>query len=778
MAVRPKRQELMEHVASKSEVKNYRIQSSGNADKPDNAGLLGEGGSAVVFRVDQQLHEDVYVTRAMKFFYYRDDIAEFTQHQFAGPVSEQDFIAEVVNLANVSHENLVRVVDAGVLKFKGLSVPFLVSQYVDGPTLRNLIEGKSPSAQHNIQKIRDALGNPSDFFQFIIQLAAAACYLHSLELAHCDIAPKNIFIECSNTIRPVLGDLGIAKSLKRTDDSEVFIAGSKSYAPPSVQALLNKRVPYSTFRELQPHWDLFGFCKSVLELLDAFPEFNKSSWKSPLEAALKQAMEGTKYVSLSEIKHRIEFLQPIHREVALVEELSSAVSGKARKLMPIAPLLLTSRTRRLTEHPSLLRLAQVPQLTVAENVFPGAKHTRYEHSLGVMETTRRYLLALLDQPEFLGHLSKSQIETCLLCGLFWNITRFPFSNLIHEIKGRHQELFSSFSRKEILPQVLSIADRRGRTIFDLVSDLFPAVSTDSVKRILLGHRRDFEEEDLLIYSFFNSSLDTRVLDFVRRDSLHLGITSSEAVSLDDLLPHLTIYAHRLALKATGVTVAEQVISLRYWLFNRIYWSRPNRSYVAMLRHMLLELAEETDSSFLIDLRGQVLNCTEDQVRSFLLEKASTSSHGKLVDLANLLRGTEHRLFPIAFDVCPRDNEDMANACRIIGGMDHSQLKAVGFDLRQHLGKTLNNIENKVAVLVDVPDEPGDSKLGEDIHVIADRGVVTNLKKFSGIVGGVNHSFNESLRRLRVFVHPDAYPKEKQARITIQEAIRDYLLQLH
>ena len=39
-------------------------------------------------------------------------------------------------------------------------------------------------------------------------------------------------------------------------------------------------------------------------------------------------------------------------------------------------------------------------------------------------------------------------------------------------------------------------------------------------------------EDHVIFSFLNSSLDARVIDFVRRDSLHIGINEGSAVDLD------------------------------------------------------------------------------------------------------------------------------------------------------------------------------------------------------------------------------------------------------
>jgi hypothetical protein len=95
-------------------IKNYRMLSRpGTTDTDGYAEPLGSGGSGVVFLAEQILHENVTIKRAIKFFRFRDDIAE---SDFAGntPVSEDTFLQEVINISNFSHENLTKVTDAGV----------------------------------------------------------------------------------------------------------------------------------------------------------------------------------------------------------------------------------------------------------------------------------------------------------------------------------------------------------------------------------------------------------------------------------------------------------------------------------------------------------------------------------------------------------------------------------------------------------------------------------------------------------------------------------------
>lgn len=540
-------------------VEGYVISPTNSTNSDDVITPLGEGGSGVVFLADQVLHKEISIKRAIKFFMYRDDIAELTSHKRTGPISTTDFLSEIVNISSLNHENVIKVIDAGYCSRKDTEIPFLVTEYIQGPTLRDVISGES-SGKEVINRIKES---PDYIFDILLGTGKGIDHLHKKGFMHCDIAPKNIFLNKTENYKPVVGDLGIAKNIHR-DRGTAFVAGSKKYMPPEVLSHLNNDIEWKLFRKLHPRWDVYAYALTAIELLSIIdPLSHKISWYKPLFTALQECVKGNRYLTLEKLIVRLEFLHPINRDFANVPELSLQVGSSMRKLMPVEPLSSTRRVSKLIKHPAIMRLARVNQLTTAYQLFPGANHSRYEHSLGVMETIRRYVLALLDQEEFLEHLSAEKIETALLCGLLWNITRFPFSNVIHEIKHTNTELLHRFSKKNLLEEIFKQVDNKNRTLKEYISELFPKVSIENIYRILLGRREEFDNEDKMIFSLLNCSLDARVLDFVRRDSLHLGITSGNPVDLGDLLPHLCIKDHKLALKMTGVTVAEQIISLRY-----------------------------------------------------------------------------------------------------------------------------------------------------------------------------------------------------------------------
>ena len=61
---------------------------------------------------------------------------------------------------------------------------------------------------------------------------------------------------------------------------------------------------------------------------------------------------------------------------------------------------LTPRVKRLVDSEPFRRLASISQLGLVQLVYPGATHSRFEHSLGVYRNTLLFLEHLLSDPHF------------------------------------------------------------------------------------------------------------------------------------------------------------------------------------------------------------------------------------------------------------------------------------------------------------------------------------------------------------------------------------------
>lgn len=778
----------------------YRLSTEpGNPE--DLISPLGLGGSSVVFTAFQELDSErrIYVPRALKLFLMREDLNPADADTSFVP-ADSNFLEEIITVSQLSHENLVQVTDAGEFAFEDVSgvarrLPYIVSHLVRGCTLREIIE-ENARAAFAISKIKN---DPAVAISILTQIARGLTYLHGQSILHCDIAPKNIFVEDGSQLRAIVGDVGMSRRINASGTSRVFVAGTKSYSPIDVSPHFGNQVDAALLNQWFPYWDLFAYSKTAMELLQKVAAWTGQPW---VQAAAAKATschaESKSQQDASYLAQQIEYCLPIHRQRAGVPELEPSPMHSRKRMMPIAALSLTARVDSLVRHPALTRLQLVPQLTIVRSASPGGNHTRYEHSLGVMENVRRMLSTLIDEPTFLGILGRDSIETGLVAALLYNAHRFPFSNVVHELNKRlppgGQKVFPTFARSSLLSDVFgdSFRSHKGLTLTEQIARSFPSVDHDKLNRILTssGASQLVQPDEVALYTLLNSSLDARVVDFVRRDSLHLGLSSGDAFELEDLLPHLAISpvrtgsaSNQVTLRPSGISVAEQIILMRYWLYQRVYWNQPNRAYNAAVRRALLDLSE--NPGFEGKFRALALKFDEGQLLEFLHSSAVEAGMESTRALLDLVKGTEKTLYREVFsrsrrqcdsDPVLQDADDLTTL--ISKTMSYKAMRGYELALEKVLSGTLTQPKQSAApmVLLDVPFEPGNVKLGADIFVAthqaegSESGGLQSLEKVSPIVSAVNSNFANELQRLRILVRRDI-PRDESLGPHLYAALR-------
>jgi eukaryotic-like serine/threonine-protein kinase len=197
-----------EHPQSSSEArivgKGLRLADRYRVDE-----TIGRGGMAMVYRgYDELLHRDVAI-------------------KVLGPVaanatgSREEFLDEARAAAALSHENIVRIYDAGVHR----NERYIVMEYVPGGSLFELIQAESPlSVARSIQ--------------LSTQMADALGYGHQHGIIHCDVKPQNVLLDEGG--RPKLVDFGISRSIAATGALTDTITGTAGYIAP--EQLLGERL--------------------------------------------------------------------------------------------------------------------------------------------------------------------------------------------------------------------------------------------------------------------------------------------------------------------------------------------------------------------------------------------------------------------------------------------------------------------------------------------------------------------------------------------------------
>jgi HD superfamily phosphohydrolase len=209
------------------------------------------------------------------------------------------------------------------------------------------------------------------------------------------------------------------------------------------------------------------------------------------------------------------------------------------------------------------RLRRIRQLGMASLAYPGADHSRYSHSLGVMETARK----ILDHLRRSIYIATESELICLAAALLHDLGHGPFSHVFERVSGIHHELLTQ------------------RVILDPESE---------VHQVLIRHDKLSPEK---IVAFLNckpkrtffcdiisSQLDADRLDYLLRDNLMTGSRYGD-YDLNWLLHAMTVDqpSDRLAVTWKGVSAVEAYLQARYHMYRNVYFHKVVRSAEGMLR---------------------------------------------------------------------------------------------------------------------------------------------------------------------------------------------------
>ena len=226
------------------------------------------------------------------------------------------------------------------------------------------------------------------------------------------------------------------------------------------------------------------------------------------------------------------------------------------------------------------RLKGIKQLGLVETVYPGASHSRFEHSIGTM-----YMAGLM--AEHLG-LSREEVRKVRLAGLLHDLGHSALSHAVEGVLRRNPDIQPTLSgrrvsrHEEFTSQIIAAhpfgeeALQAAKRDFGNADQLFQEVADiASGKRPPLGQ-------------IIVGDLDADRIDFLLRDSHHSGV-SLGLVDTDQILQALTISNGRIVLAGEGdyraemsQTAAESMLIARAHHYNALIYHPVVQSIRAML----------------------------------------------------------------------------------------------------------------------------------------------------------------------------------------------------
>ncbi len=178
------------------------------SDRYELGDILGFGGmSEVHLARDLRLHRDV----AVKVL--RADLAR-------DPSFYLRFRREAQNAAALNHQSIVAVYDTGEADTPAGPLPYIVMEYVDGVTLRDIVHNEGPLP-------------PRRAIEIIADACQALNFSHQNGIIHRDVKPANIMISTTNAVKVM--DFGIARAIADSGNSvtqTAAVIGTAQYLSP------------------------------------------------------------------------------------------------------------------------------------------------------------------------------------------------------------------------------------------------------------------------------------------------------------------------------------------------------------------------------------------------------------------------------------------------------------------------------------------------------------------------------------------------------------------
>lgn len=198
---------------------------------------------------------------------------------------------------------------------------------------------------------------------------------------------------------------------------------------------------------------------------------------------------------------------------------------------------------RVVEHPYFQRLRRIKQLGLAEMVYPGAVHSRFQHALGAMHLMHEALLAL----EAKGvKMSEEEKEGALLAILLHDIGHGPFSHVLEH------SLFHKVAHERISELLIARLNEEFGGRLGLAIAMFNGTY----------HRTFFHQ-------LVSGQLDMDRMDYLNRDSFFTAVAEGK-IGAERIIKMLHVANDELVVEEKGLMSVENFLVARQHMYWQVY----------------------------------------------------------------------------------------------------------------------------------------------------------------------------------------------------------------
>ncbi|MDG6933299.1 MAG: HD domain-containing protein [Nitrososphaerota archaeon] len=251
------------------------------------------------------------------------------------------------------------------------------------------------------------------------------------------------------------------------------------------------------------------------------------------------------------------------------------------------------------------RLRLIRQLASAYLAYPGANHTRFEHSLGVMHVSGLSSSILEEK----GYMNADEKRMVRLGALMHDVGHGPFSHVLDELiyeKGgeSHEDTSQRVIKKSAIAEALSSH----------------GFSPKEMSELAVGKSRSRKG---FMNELIAGGLSADLMDYLLRDSYYTGAGFGR-VTIERIIDSFEVHNERLALQKDALSTFESLAIARYEMFKSVYFHKTVRAAESMVLRAFQLCDEELRLSNTKDLNLFLGRTDESVIREIL----SLDSHSQ------------------------------------------------------------------------------------------------------------------------------------------------------
>jgi HD superfamily phosphohydrolase len=278
--------------------------------------------------------------------------------------------------------------------------------------------------------------------------------------------------------------------------------------------------------------------------------------------------------------------------------------------------------KEIINTPVFQRLRRIRQLALTDMVYPGAMHTRFEHSLGVMHLASLMYDKIIEKEENLKILKESpmqyeptgikrQRQIIRLAALFHDIGHGPFSHTSDEIFPINPMTDKPYKHEQYSGEVIENTLKKAIEENEYNKSNYN-IKAEEISALLSGDTKAIGEK-IFWKILISSQLDADRCDYLLRDSYHTGVKygvfdHSRLINTIALSKDPETDFPVIAINEGGWHIAEAIMIARYKVFIQILFHKTRRAYdyhlqeamKAVLPDKLLPSPDDIDDFLALD----------------------------------------------------------------------------------------------------------------------------------------------------------------------------------